>query len=165
LNRRAQLAYYGLCATTVVWTASLPLAAYAAGSVPAHIGAYPFALAVYGIGSFVCHQLPERSFHIAGVALPVCARCTGIYLAAALSAIWCSRFTPGLRERGDRPALAVVALFASFVPTAATLVYEWSSHAPAANWVRLAAGLPIGVVVMQLITREWRERVHTKVFV
>ena len=27
----------------------------------------------------ICHQLPSRSFHLAGQALPVCARCTGIY--------------------------------------------------------------------------------------
>jgi len=27
-----------------------------------------------------CHQLPERSFHISGVQLSVCARCMGIYL-------------------------------------------------------------------------------------
>lgn len=27
----------------------------------------------------ICHQLPDRSFHLAGKALPVCARCAGIY--------------------------------------------------------------------------------------
>jgi uncharacterized membrane protein len=27
----------------------------------------------------VCHQIPERSFHISGYPLAVCARCTGIY--------------------------------------------------------------------------------------
>ena len=35
---------------------------------------------VYGVGSFICHQLPERSFHLAGFQLPVCARCLGIYI-------------------------------------------------------------------------------------
>jgi uncharacterized membrane protein len=28
----------------------------------------------------VCHRLPERTFHIAGRALPLCARCSGTYL-------------------------------------------------------------------------------------
>lgn len=32
------------------------------------------------IGYAVCHQLPARSFHLAGQPLPLCARCTGIYL-------------------------------------------------------------------------------------
>lgn len=38
--------------------------------------------------SFICHQNPDRSFHLMGRALAVCARCTGVYfgmLAAAVS--------------------------------------------------------------------------------
>jgi len=31
------------------------------------------------IGSFVCHQIPERTLVINGSLLPLCARCTGIY--------------------------------------------------------------------------------------
>ena len=27
----------------------------------------------------ICHQIPERSFHLFGVALPVCHRCLGLY--------------------------------------------------------------------------------------
>ena len=30
----------------------------------------------------VCHQLPERAFHVAGHPLAVCARCWGLYLGA-----------------------------------------------------------------------------------
>lgn len=30
---------------------------------------------------YICHQKPERSLYIAGVQLPLCARCTGIYAA------------------------------------------------------------------------------------
>lgn len=35
---------------------------------------------LYHIGSSICHQLEERSFIIGGSPLPLCARCTGIYL-------------------------------------------------------------------------------------
>ncbi len=28
--------------------------------------------------AFMCHQMPERSFHIRGKQFPLCARCTGI---------------------------------------------------------------------------------------
>jgi hypothetical protein len=47
----------------------------------------PLAAAVYGIGSLVCHQLSERSFHWHGAQLAVCARCTGIYLGACAIAV------------------------------------------------------------------------------
>jgi uncharacterized membrane protein len=33
-----------------------------------------------GVGFAVCHQLPEHSLHMDGQQLPLCARCTGIYL-------------------------------------------------------------------------------------
>lgn len=32
------------------------------------------------IGYSICHQIPERSFHMDGHKLPLCARCTGTYL-------------------------------------------------------------------------------------
>lgn len=35
--------------------------------------------------AWLCHQMDSRSLMIAGVALPVCTRCTGIYLGAAHS--------------------------------------------------------------------------------
>ena len=41
---------------------------------------------MYGIGAFICHQLPERSFHLGGFQIPVCARCLGIYAGVALTA-------------------------------------------------------------------------------
>lgn len=37
--------------------------------------------------SKICHQIPERSPHIAGIALGVCHRCYGIYLGLPLAAI------------------------------------------------------------------------------
>src|SRR4051812_18010349 len=43
--------------------------------------------AVYAVGAVICHQRPERSFEIWHSQMPVCARCTGIYLGAALVAV------------------------------------------------------------------------------
>src|SRR5689334_678725 len=39
---------------------------------------------IFAIGGLICHQRPERSFFLAGHQFPVCARCTGLYLSAAL---------------------------------------------------------------------------------
>ncbi|MEW5956725.1 MAG: DUF2085 domain-containing protein [Chloroflexota bacterium] len=36
------------------------------------------------IGYAICHQIPERTIHLNGTPLPLCARCTGIYLGALM---------------------------------------------------------------------------------
>ena len=38
-----------------------------------------FASAVYKGFSYLCHQIPERSFHLASHQFAVCSRCTGLY--------------------------------------------------------------------------------------
>jgi len=35
---------------------------------------------LYQVGSAICHQLPERSFFVYETQMPLCARCSGIYL-------------------------------------------------------------------------------------
>ncbi len=39
------------------------------------------------VGYAICHRISERSFHAYGHALPLCARCTGIYLGVATGLI------------------------------------------------------------------------------
>lgn len=45
------------------------------------------ASAIYSSFSFVCHQIPERSFHLAGHKFGVCSRCTGLYSGFAIAAL------------------------------------------------------------------------------
>jgi uncharacterized membrane protein len=40
--------------------------------------------ALYGFFSYICHQMPERSFHVFGEQLGVCSRCFGVYLGLLL---------------------------------------------------------------------------------
>ena len=47
----------------------------------------PMAGIVYALGSRICHQRPERSFHLFAAQLPVCARCVGIYAGAAIGSL------------------------------------------------------------------------------
>jgi uncharacterized membrane protein len=42
-------------------------------------------ISIYQAFSHVCHQLPERSFFLAGHPLAVCSRCTGLYMGFALT--------------------------------------------------------------------------------
>ena len=39
---------------------------------------------LHWLGYGVCHQIPDRTIHLAGQALPLCARCSGIYLGVVL---------------------------------------------------------------------------------
>ncbi|HBG74023.1 MAG: hypothetical protein A2X25_08505 [Chloroflexi bacterium GWB2_49_20] len=40
------------------------------------------------IGYAVCHRIPERSFHIGDYQLPLCARCSGMYLGAMIGLVF-----------------------------------------------------------------------------
>jgi uncharacterized membrane protein len=46
-----------------------------------------FASTIYKTFSFLCHQLPDRSFHLAGHQFAVCSRCTGLYVGFALTVL------------------------------------------------------------------------------
>lgn len=119
----------------------------------------------YGIGSFVCHQLPERSFHLAGVQLPVCARCTGIYAGAAIGA-WVPSML-ALRPSGAPPwTLAPRAvrwiLGAAAAPVLLSVVVERAGISNVTNAARAMAGFPLGVgvafvVAAALATLHYRE--------
>ena len=65
----------------------------------------PAAAVAYLLGSQICHQIAERSFHLAGAQLPVCARCTGIYagFAAGVVLATLSRRVGGLTPLGASP--------------------------------------------------------------
>jgi uncharacterized membrane protein len=104
----------------------------------------PFlALAVYQSASLVCHQRPERSFRIAGVQMPVCARCLGLYAAGSAGALvaWAGR----RRRVTLSSARARALLGAAAAPIALTLALEWTGAIETSNTVRLLTGLPLGL--------------------
>ena len=136
----------GLLPLTWLWAASIPAAAFAASRAPAGSIGYGFAATIYAAASLLCHQRPERSFHLWAVQLPVCARCAGVYLGAACATL--------VRTRRIRRPVAFV--LAASAPAAMTLVYEWSTGAMPANWIRALTGLAIGGSVMLLLAGELR---------
>lgn len=138
-----------LCA---VWVLAVLLAPAAAG---ADALADPWRAAsglIYAAASIVCHQRPERSFTLGGASLPVCARCTGLYVGALVAG--------GLllvrgRTHGGDPATdasrgrAVLGL--GLLPNLLTLVAEWSTGSAPSNALRAAAGAALGLAVMYVL--------------
>ena len=77
---------------TVTWaitaTIGLALVALIIGAPLAQANGHPaFASSIYKAFSFVCHQIPDRSFHLAGHQFGVCSRCTGLYVGFAVAAL------------------------------------------------------------------------------
>ena len=93
----------------------------------------------------ICHQLPARCLTVAGVAMPACARCSGIYLGILLAAAFYA--VPGRRRlflhypsRGAA-ALAVLAVG----PCAVDFFFGWGGYPLfGGNGARFAASLFAG---------------------
>jgi hypothetical protein len=147
----------------MAWPVALLLAPVAAARPQSSAIGYPFALVVYAAGSVICHQRPERSFHLLGGQLPVCARCLGIYAGAALISLIvairsnCSPALPlgGMRQRatdGDRRPSARTVVLVSALPTVATVAAEWITGDTPGNWTRALSGIPLGAAVAWIVS-------------
>lgn len=103
------------------------------------------------VGYAICHRLDERSFHIGERQVPMCARCSGMYLGALLGLAW--QWRQG--RKGKLPpikflAVLVVFLLAfgvdglnsylHFFPGAPTLYTT-------TNFIRLVTGTGMGLSV------------------
>jgi len=64
------------------------------------------------IGYAVCHQISERSFHIGNYQLPLCARCSGMYLGAMTGLVLQSIVG---WKRGKAPHWSILAALGAFV--------------------------------------------------
>jgi|RhiMetdeSRZDD1v2_1073273.scaffolds.fasta_scaffold04514_10 Predicted membrane protein (DUF2085) len=166
---RRTLRYAFVCAA-LMWAAALLLATLVASRPHPAPPAYLFSLFVYVAGSVVCHQLPERSFHLWAAQMPVCARCTGIYFGAALAAIILVArrrgpvYVPAVQRAHGASSIAGGTadtrvghsssrrwLVVATLPTIITLLYEWTTGHTPANWIRATAGVPIGVIVAWVV--------------
>jgi uncharacterized membrane protein len=82
LSRSQLLMWLGAAVCVLVWMALIVGAPVAL----AH-GYTDLAAIIYKGFSPLCHQIPERSFHLEGHAFAVCSRCTGIYAGVAAGVI------------------------------------------------------------------------------
>ena len=105
----------------------------------------------YAAGSVVCHQLPERSFYWGQWQFPVCSRCTGLYLSAAVGlAVW--TVVRRLRPLRIEPRLAITVLIAAALPTTVSLATAAIGLWDASNAGRALLAVPLGAAAGVLVT-------------
>jgi uncharacterized membrane protein len=138
-----------LTAGALLWAAALLLAPFALHASSSSSAA---AAVLYEMASRICHQRPERSFHLAGVQLPVCARCIGLYVSGAAAALAAS-IGPG--AVGSAVTTRNLLLLAA-VPTAATVGIEIAGFAHTTNIVRALSALPLGAAAGWIFIRSLR---------
>jgi uncharacterized membrane protein len=110
---------------------------------------------VDAIGYAVCHRIPSHSFVVDGRPMPLCARCTGMYL-GALYGIIC-QFIFGKRKGEFSRALLLIFGFLAILfiidglNSFASLILEKAPLYPPQNWLRLITGMSIGLLISVLV--------------
>ena len=131
------------------------------------------------VGYAVCHRIDERSFHVFGRQLPLCARCTGEFNAAAIALIFQGFVSRRRNKLPSRGILVVMVVFflAFAVDGSNSYLYLLKQSSPGIldaipnlyvpnNTLRLFTGSGMGIalaavlypVVQQTVWRESDER-------
>ena len=101
---------------------------------------------IYSIGAVICHQIPDRSFFWHGHQLPVCARCTGLYVSGLAGLLAWIGLKAARRWRpltlDPRAVLRVIAWTA--VPTLVTYATGVIGLWDGSNMTRALLAVPVG---------------------
>lgn len=121
-------------------------------------------------GYAICHRITARSFTIAGRQLPLCARCTGIYLGISLTFL--VLLMAGRARRSALPPLRLLLVLGGFVALMGVDGLNSYSHffpeAPhlyePQNWLRLVTGagtgLTMGLITFPALAQTlWRQQI------
>ena len=85
--RIRRLATLGIGLLTGLWAVMLVATPYLLGHSHARGAGAVAAAVTYVVGGVLCHQQPTRSFHLWDTQMPVCARCSGLYMLAPLGVV------------------------------------------------------------------------------
>ena len=116
----------------------------------------------FAAGSLICHQRPERSFFIDGHQLPVCARCTGLYLSAALGLIaWLGlkaarRWRPVAIDPRHAARLIVIAAVPTAISLATGTLGLWDGSNVTRALLAIPLGASAGAIVAAVATKDLR---------
>jgi uncharacterized membrane protein len=109
------------------------------------------------IGYAICHQIPVRTIHIGGTPLPLCARCTGIYLGALMGLVGLTLL--GRYRSTDLPPTLVLLTVVGFIAIMGfDGVNSYLTLFPGAphlyepqNWLRLTTGTLNGLAMSVIV--------------
>jgi uncharacterized membrane protein len=109
------------------------------------------------VGAAICHRITDRSFAINGRQLPLCARCTGMYLGVALA--FGVLLLAGRWRRTDLPPLPLLITLVGFIGLMGIDGLNSYSHFfpnfphlyEPQNWLRLTTGMGAGLAMGLLI--------------
>ena len=144
---------YGFLVATLVWMLTLVMVPFLLAHETGGRVVRAASAGTYLVGSAICHQRPDRSFRLWGVQMPVCARCAGLYLGAAVGAL-----LAGVRRRAGRGAARPASralrmmVLAAAAPTGATWLGEAVGWLGFAGGVRAAVAVPLGAAVTWVVS-------------
>lgn len=102
---------------------------------------------LYTFFSYICHQIPERSLHLAGHQLAVCSRCSGVYFGLLLGIL----VYPLWRPIDEIEPIPRIWLFLSLIPItidwSLTVFGIWENN----HFSRILTGLILGAVCATFI--------------
>ncbi|MEZ4591863.1 MAG: DUF2085 domain-containing protein [Chloroflexota bacterium] len=109
------------------------------------------------VGAALCHRITSRSFVINGRQIPLCARCTGMYLGVAIS--FAVLFLAGRERRTDLPPLPILLVLIGFIGAMGVDgVNSYTHFFPnfphvyePRNWLRLVTGMGTGLAMGVLV--------------
>ena len=104
------------------------------------------------VGYAVCHRIDVRSFHLGERQLPLCARCSGMYLGAVLGFIYQAVVS---RRRSGAPSKGIILILGMLVLAFAvdgvnsflSLMLDAPPLYEPQNWTRLLTGTGMGIVI------------------
>ncbi|GMQ78201.1 MAG: hypothetical protein BMS9Abin02_0701 [Anaerolineae bacterium] len=122
------------------------------------------------VGYAVCHRITDRSFAIAGRQLPLCARCTGMYLGISLAFL--VLLLAGRQRWSNLPPLSVLIALGLFILAMAFDGLNSYSHFfpdfphlyEPKNWLRLVTGmgtgLAMGIIIFPALAQTlWKQQI------
>jgi uncharacterized membrane protein len=129
-------------------------------------GLSSLATPLYHFFGYLCHQIPDRSFFIAGEQFGVCSRCFGVYLGLVAGFL----IYPLWRSVGELEPLPKLWLFLSLVPItidwSLTIFHIWENT----HLSRFLTGFILGIacatyIVPAIVEISWNIAVRRRTFV